>query len=174
MGLFDGGAKKEQLAEEITEKMRKSALINTLCLFEEKEEEWIHSIVNYDDNGNRKVIVAPNVFYIYRFGKEFNVNFNTETGDFAEVSKTYIADDLYLRFSSLGFRPLTVRLNEKGREEISLGKMLFLLATTIRERMQNMYPNIEFSEINETCYTQGKEHVSFTYAIPKKPFIEWI
>lgn len=41
MGLFDGGAKKEQLAEEITEKMRKSALINTLCLFEEKEEEWI-------------------------------------------------------------------------------------------------------------------------------------
>lgn len=67
--------------------MRKSALINTLCLFEEKEEEWIHSIVNYDDNGNRKVIVAPNVFYIYRFGKEFNVNFNTETGDFAEVSK---------------------------------------------------------------------------------------
>ena len=102
------------------------------------------------------------------------MNFNTETGDFAEVSKTYIADDLYLRFSSLGFRPLTVRLNEKGREEISLGKMLFLLATTIRERMQNMYPNIEFSEINETCYTQGKEHVAFTYAIPKKPFIEWI
>lgn len=172
MGLFDG-ARKEQLAEEITERMKHSALVGTVLFFYD-DEKWVHSIIDFDDSGRRKVILTPNLLYIYCIGKSFSVEFNEENGDFSEIVQTNIGEDLHRRFSSLGFRPLTAWLNEKGREEFTIGKMLFLLTTAIRARMQDLYPNIQFSEINETCYVQGKEHVAFTYAIPKPPLTEWI
>lgn len=172
MGIFDVGAKKEQLTEEIKDKMKGSELVRLLCHF--GDNEWVYSAQGYDDTGKRKVIIAPNLLYIYRLDKNFRIKFNEESGEFIEESETSIANDVYLHFSALGYRPLTAHLNEKGREDLTIGKMLFLLGSAIRERMQDMYPSFKFSDISETCYIQGKEYVAFTYEMPRMHLEEWI
>ena len=154
MGLFDG---KEKIEEEIMQKMAQlpivDDLIKQLLELSKGEEKWLASGVSYYDRCIRKVRIEPDCFEIQRMGDS-----NSED----------IVSRIGYSFTQSGYKPLHAHCNSKGKEDVSLNRVCYLLAAIIRERMVAKWPECHFEVIESM-----RDYVCFTYKVPAMTFDDW-
>lgn len=164
MGLFDGKAKKEAVENEIMQKLSQQKILNDLIftLFEENED-WITTCQGYYDNRKRVVLVDTDYFGVFVMDHHIE---RDATG--AERWVDDVISKVEYNYTSSGYAPLHHHVNEKGNEDVSVQRVLYLWASVIRERMQGKLPNCSFGEVEDQ-----NGQIKFTYKVPGKVWKQW-
>lgn len=167
MGLFDGGAKKEALENEIMQALSKQPILKDLLLTIEKEaanEPWLTSCQGYYDNLKRVVTCGPDVFEVKWTDTHYEKNPQGQLYPVEEIlgRKGYA-------YTKSGYRPIHGHKDAKGKEDVSVARAVFLWTKIVQEGLQAKFPNCDFSG-NITL--QG-ENASFTYQVPALTWKNW-
>lgn len=69
-----------------------------------------------------------------------------------------------------GYLPLHNHLNEKGKEDVSVGKVFHLWASVVQKALQEKMPQCQF---NDRIKQDGLYDASFTYQVPRPSWKRW-
>lgn len=160
MGLFDGVSKKDVVEDEILKAFSQLPILDDLiATVLENEKEWINKCQGYYDDRKRIITVAADLFSIKWITTE---NANGQTGQNVE-------DEVNYSYTNSGYTPLHSHLNAKGKEDVSVGRVIYLWTSIVKERMQAKMPNCKFDnyiqEFNDYC--------TFTYTVPALEWKRW-
>lgn len=88
-------------------------------------------------------------------------------GGEAQYEEETLAERCY-SFTKSGYVPLHAHHNEKGKEDVSVGEVCYLLASLIRERMMAKMGDCKFGEVQHSS-----KAATFTYKVPAQTFEDW-
>lgn len=158
MGLFDGEAKKE--AEKyVYQALSKLPILDDLVRdVVSCDEEWIIKCQSYYDDHIRKVTIAADLFEIkwskcQRKGDRTVENVNARVG---------------FAYTLSGYMPIHNHVNEKGKEDVSVGRVIYLWGLLVREHMKERLPGCQFGNL-----TEYEEHTTFSYTVPELEWKRW-
>lgn len=159
MGLFDGGAKRESAENSILQAFSEQPILEDLIMTVlQNENEWITKCQGYYDDRKRKITIGADMFMIQWLTTN-NVNGqNTDN----------IAGEVAYAYTKSGYTPLHHHVNAKGKEDVSVGRVIYLWASIVRERMQAKMPDCVFDSIIEY-----DDHATFTYSVPALEWKRW-
>lgn len=172
--LFGTKEKQAAVEREILQKMSQLPLLDNIIkqLLGEDAEEWMTKGQSYYDNCIRTVTVQPDCFKLKwsRYYQEC-----VKTGVYEDgIPKTEVrykeevlAEQSY-SFTKSGYLPLHAHYNEKGKEDVSVGRVCYLWASVIREDLAAEMTNCKFNDVEH-----NSEAASFTYTVPALTFKDW-
>lgn len=159
MGLFDGGAKKEAAENSILQALSQLPILDDLVsTLMNNEEEWITNCQGYYDSRKRQVTIAADLFEI-------------KWSDYHYEGERQVEDvngKVRYGYTSSGYTPLHNHVNEKGKEDVSVGRVIYLWSSIVRERLQAKMPNCQFGSVTEYA-----DHATFTYTVPALTWKRW-
>lgn len=159
MGLFDGGAKKEAAENAILQALSQLPILDDLVsTLMNNEEEWITNCQGYYDSCKRQVTIAADLFEI-------------KWSDYHYEGERQIEDvngQVRYGYTSSGYTPLHNHVNEKGKEDVSVGRVIYLWSSIVRERLQAKMPNCQFGNV-----TEYEDHATFIYTVPALTWKRW-
>ena len=172
--LFGNKEKQAAVENEILQKMSRIPLLDDLInqLLGDDLEEWMVKSQSYYDNCRRVVRVEPDCFSIKwsRWYKE-----RVQVGVYEDgTPKTEVRDQEEIleekgySFTKSGYLPLHAHYNEKGKEDVSVGRVCYLWASIVRERMAAKMTNCRFETVN-----QYSEEAAFGYTVPAQTYKDW-
>lgn len=135
----------------------------------DENEKWIAACQSYYDNCKRKVTIEPDGVEI----KWYTSREEPYTGSDGQThyKKT---EDIYghieYSYTKSGYLPLHNHLNEKGKEDVSVGKVCYLWASVVQEALQEKMPQCQF---NDRIKQDGLYDASFTYQVPRPSWKRW-
>lgn len=171
MSLFIGGGKKEAVENSILQQMSQLPFINDLVanmLAAAEKEPWILNCQSYYDTCVRKVTVEPDAVVItwktqrelYELEDGTNTGIRLVEGDFGERGWGFTAN---------GYLPLHSHINEKGKIDVSLSRVCYLLAMLIQEQLVAKFHGCQF----DAGVTEGRCCASFSYRVPERNWMDW-
>ena len=172
--LFGTKEKQATLENEILQKMSRVQFLDNLIgqLFGDDLEEWITMGQSYYDERTRVVSVEPDSVSIEwaSWDKE-----RVQVGVYDDgTPKTEVRDckkilgEIAYSFTKSGYLPLHAHYNEKGKEDVSVDRVCYLLASIIQERMAAKMPNCTFGTVS-----QCSGRAIFVYTVPALTFKDW-
>lgn len=166
MGLFDGGAKKQAIENEVMQILSQQPILNEIMHSIQnnmKDNSWMLQCQGYYDSRQRSIIIEPDAFIINWKEKE---NVEDEKGNIQEIYKKKAS--IGLAYTDLGYMPLHSYKSKEGKELVSAERVAFLWASIIKERMKVHFHDCNFSDV----WQDGKK-AFFTYYVPKQEFKSW-
>ena len=58
-----------------------------------------------------------------------------------------VADSLLYNYTNSGYMPLHPHLNEKGKQDLPVQRVVYLWTVIVRERLQAMFPDCRFGDV---------------------------
>lgn len=158
MSIFNIGAKKaaENYVYESLSKL--DILDDLLSTILDNTEDWINNCQSYYDNRKREVTIGEDLFQIRWVQYEYEQE--------KRVEKT--KGEVNYSFTLSGYTPLHNHINDKGKELVSVSKVIYLWTSIICEHLQKNMPECEFSNV-----TQFEDHSSFSYTVPPLTWKRW-
>lgn len=158
MGLFDGNAKREAVENEVIRALSQLPILDALVYsFAEaaKSKPWLTKCQGYYDERKRKVAIAADTFFV-------------EWEKVSSEGKRETIDAVNYAYTESGYVPLHDHINEKGKVDIPLIRVLTLWAEVVQSRLKEQMPNCRFSEISVHA-----DYVTFAYKVPQLQFKDW-
>lgn len=159
MGLFDGGAKKEAVENFVKQTLSELFILDDIVsTVVNNEKDWVTHCQSYYDNRKREIKIETDLFQISWYQQHYENDVKIIDAD--EV--------INYSFTSSGYTPVHNHVNEKGKEDLSVGRVIYILASVIRERLQKELPDCKFDNIWEE-----RDHSTFTYTVPALTWKRW-
>lgn len=159
MGLFDSGAKKEAAENFVREALSKLPILDDLiCTIVDNEEDWLTNCQGYYDSRKRKVTIAADLFQI-----KWSEHHYEGDRKIIDVDK-----EICYSYTASGYTPIHNHLNEKGKEDVSVGRVIYIWASLIREQLKTKLQCCEFNSIWEY-----DDYVTFEYVVPALAWKRW-
>lgn len=159
MGLFDGGAKKEAAENAILQALSQLPILDDLVsTLMNNEEEWITNCQGYYDNRKRQVTIEADLFEI-----KWSSFYYEDERRMEQINGQVRYD-----YTSSGYTPLHNHVNEKGKEDVSVDRVIFLWSSIVRERLQAKMPNCKFGNV-----TGHEGSATFSYTVPALTWKRW-
>lgn len=172
--LFGTKEKQAAVEREILQKMSQLPILDNLIkqLLGEDAEEWMTMGQSYYDNCKRTVTVEPDSFELkwsryYQERVQVGVYEDGTPKTEMRYKEEILAEQGY-SFTKSGYLPLHAHYNEKGKEDVSVGRVCYLWASIIREHLAAEMPNCKFGDVEHSS-----EAASFTYTVPALKFKDW-
>lgn len=159
MGIFITPAHREAV-----ENLVKQAL-SELCIVDDiistvvnNENDWVTHCQSYYDNRKREIKIEADLFQI-----------SWNQHHYENDEKIVDADEVInYSFTSSGYTPIHNHVNEKGKEDLSVSRVIYLLASVIHERLQKEMPDCTFDSIWDE-----RDYSVFTYTVPALKWNRW-
>lgn len=162
MGLFDGVGKREMAENVVLQSMARQPILDDIVgAVMSEDAPWITTCQGFYDTRKRQITVGADLFRIAWSG--YN-GYSNEEGFGNEV----IRDVIEYSFTGSGYVPLHSHMNEKGREDVSAGRVIYLCTALIQERLRAKLPNCKFGEVIEY-----EDHSTFVFAVPPIQWKNW-
>lgn len=159
MGLFDNGAKHASVENMILQSMSQLPILEDLvATVAENEKEWVSKCQGYYDTCQREVIIAPDLFAIKW------IDYEVQNGQKVKV----IADEVSYSYTKSGYTPIHNHVNEKGREDVPVNRVVFLWSNIVRERLASKLSDCNFGSVT-TC----SNYCTFTYTVAPLQWRRW-
>lgn len=169
MGLFGGKSKQQEAVEDmVMQKLSQVPLLDMIIeTLKNEKEPWMEIAQSYYDNRQRVVVIEDDGFQI----KWRTVRREDYIGNDGKRHSQNI-EDVHERvgysYTKSGYLPLHGYRNERGYEEVNVGRMRYLWASIIRERLVAQMPECQFGEVK-----QGDGIAYFIYTVPALIFKDW-
>ena len=159
MGLFDGGAKQSAVENMILQSLSQLEILDDIVLtVVENEKEWITKCQGYYDTCQRQVTIGPDLFEIKWVDYEIR-----------DGQKTMVyEDEVRYSYTASGYTPIHNHVNEKGREDVSVGRVVFLWSNIVRERLASKMSDCQFGTV-----TQSGDYSRFMYSVVPRQYRRW-
>ena len=159
MGLFDGNAKRNMVEDEILRAFLKQPILSDIVeTVINHEKEWVTKCDGYYDNRIRRVTVGEDLFQI-------------KWSDFRNDGEKRIEEVHGVEnysYTASGYLPLHNHINERGKVDVPVGRVIYLWCLAVHSRMSQNMPQCRFSEV-----TENGRISTFTYMVPQLPFKRW-
>ena len=172
--LFGTKEKQANVENEILQKMSRLPILDDLInqLLGEDLEEWMNMGQSYYDSCKRIVRIDPDCFRLkwskfYQERVQIGVYDDGRHKTEMQQKEEIIAEKCY-GFTRSGYLPLHAHYNEKGKEDVSTGRICYLWASVIRERLAAKMTDCKFGTVE-----QNSEVATFTYTVPALTFKDW-
>lgn len=170
------GTKEKQAAveREILQKMSQLPILDMLIkqLLGADMEDWMVMGQSYYDSCKRRVTIEPDGFELkwsryYQQRVQVGVYEDGTPKTEMRTNEEILAEKVY-SFTKSGYLPLHAHYNEKGKEDVSVGRICYLWASVIREYLAAEMTNCKFSDVEHSS-----DAASFTYTVPALTFKDW-
>lgn len=167
MAFFSGGAKREEVENEILRAMSRldilTSLVENIAGEAAGENPWLIACQGYYDGCVRTVTIAADLCEV----KWSDVRYEKDA-----QGKEHRTEDVNGRiaysYTKSGYIPLHSHYNERGREDVSVNRVIFLWASLLQERLQAKLTNCQFEEAVE-----GDGYAYFRYKVPGLTWKRW-
>ena len=167
MGFFTNPAKQEEAEHAILQSMSKLDILELLVrnILGEAEENnpWITSCQEYYDGCVRVVTIAADLCEV----KWSDVSYEKDASG-KERRNEEIKGRIAYSYTKSGYIPLHSHFNEKGKEDVSVNRVIYLWASIVRERLQSKMPECKFEDV-----TEGDGYAFFRYRVPGLTWKSW-
>ena len=171
MALFGGTAKRETVENEILQAMSTVVLLDKLVAvvnFEangagetEPENPWVNKCQSYYDSRVRTVTIAADLFEIKW------VEYERDPQD-KDQRVANVVKRLAYNYTSSGYTPLHSHHNEKGKEDVTVNRVIYLWTTLVHERLKAQLSDCSFAQVHE-----GDGYSWFEYKVPALVWKRW-
>ena len=158
MALFDVG-KKDAAENYVIQALSQVPILDGVIeAIANHEEEWIANCQGYYDSRQRKIIFEADFLQIKWSDIHPEGDHRVETIN-GKVEYCYTAS---------GYTPLHSHVNEKGKEDVAVDRVIYLWATIVRDRLQEVMPKCKFGYI-----TAFPKYCELTYTVPELSWKRW-
>ena len=158
MALFDNG-KKEAAENYVLQALSRVPILDSVIeTIVNHEEEWIANCQGYYDSRQRKMIFEADFLQIKWSDIHPEGERQVET----------INEKVEYCYTASGYAPLHNHVNEKGKEDVSANRVIYLWATIVRDRLQAAMPKCEFGSVVEF-----QDCCMLTYTVPELSWKRW-
>lgn len=167
MALFGGSAKKDAVENEILQAMSDleilDLLVKNVAAEAEEENPWITNCQGYYDNCIRTVTIAADMFEV----KWSDISYERDAQG-KEHRVENVNGRLAYSYTKSGYTPLHSHYNEKGKEDVSVSRVIYLWTTLVHERLQSKLADCSFGYVRE-----GDGFATFDYKVPALTWKRW-
>ena len=174
MGLFsftDNNPASESLVRDI---LSKNELLNAIVdrIIHDGEtdggeeispQKWLTHCMGYYDSRKRSIAISSDSIEINWIEIE-----RDEKGRLVESANPNI--NVFLQFTDFGYVPLHEHKDTNGKTDIPYGRIIYIVAEILKEKLSRALPQCEFSDLD---FRYEDNCRFFTYTVPALSWKDW-